>query len=335
MSATAYFADQDGPRLYASEPTTPSFKVVLEYLNEGGANFVFRILPSASTKSLPPYLDGKLLRLRKDLPLVQSAKDELASFDEHFAPLFSQGDVISFELIQLEGITPVLNAALQNFQRPHHRKHDFLTSDEPYGLLVTDMTPGPGDILLQVKPKWLSQSQNAPPGSKRCRTCALRAHRGSQKVRTATDKQESCPLELVSSNTLEREHSAAAITSDEKLQDCLIHKAQPVLQTLKRAQAELDREGVLNLSGSTDSTAGESVLDLCKAMTLRDCTLFLRRRGDHVEARLADLDVKQPEKLERWRQVESELIGGGWYSNEEGEEVRKEERVCLLSRQTV
>ena len=330
MSATVFFADEDGPCLYASEPTTPSFRVVLEYLNEGGANFVFTITPSASTKSLPPYLAGKLLRLRKDLPLVQSAKDELASFNEHFAPLFSSGDVISFELIRLEGITPVLNAALQNFQRPHHRRRDDLPSDEPYGLLVTDMTPDEGDILLQVKPKWLSQSPNAPAGSKRCRTCALRAHRASQKVRTATDKQESCPLKLVSSDSIERERSAAAITSDERLQEHLIHKAQPVLQTLRKAQAQLDRDGVLNLSRMP--AAGESVLDLCKAMTLRDCTLFLRRKGDHVESRLADLDVKQPEKLERWRQVESELIGGGWYTNEEGDEVRKEEKVCLLSR---
>lgn len=333
MSATVFFSDGDGPRLYGSEPTTPSFKIILEYLNEGGANFVFSILPSASTKSLPPYLDGKLLRLRKDLPLVQSAKDELASFNEHFAPLFSPGDVISFELIQLEGITPMLNAALANFQRPHHRKHDYLPSDEPYGLLVTDMTPGPGDILLQVKPKWLSQSPNAPSNSKRCRTCALRAHRGSQKVRTATDKQESCPLELVSSNTIERERAATAITLDEQLREHLIHKAQPVLQKLRDAQARLDRDGILNLSNSSADVGGESVLDLCKAMTLRDCTLFLRRRGDHVEARLADLDVKQPEKFERWRQVESELIGGGWYANEEGEEVWKEERVCLLSRE--
>jgi inositol-pentakisphosphate 2-kinase len=334
MSATIFFSDENGPRLYASEPTTPSFKVLLEYLNEGGANFVFSILPSASTKSLPPYLDGKLLRLRKDLPLVQSAKDELASFNEHFAPLFSPGDVISFELIQLQGITPVLNAALQNFQRPHHRKHDYLPPDEPYGLLVTDMTPGPGDILLQVKPKWLSQSPNAPPRSRRCRTCALRAHRGSQKVRTATDKQESCPLELVSPNTLERERAATAITSDEQLREHLIHKSQPLLQTLRKAQAQLDRGGVLNLSKDSVGSGGESILDLCKAMTLRDCTLFLRRRGDHVEARLADLDVKQPEKLERWRQVESELIGGGWYTNEEGVEVWKEEKVCLLSRES-
>lgn len=331
MSATVFFSDEDGPCLHASEPTTPSFRVRLDYLNEGGANFVFTITAPVSTKVLPAYLEGKLLRLRKDLPLVQSAKDELASFNEHFAPLFQQGDVISFELIRLEGITPVLNAALQNFQRPHHRRRDDLPLDEPYGLLVTDMTPGEGDILLQVKPKWLSQSPNAPPGSKRCRTCALRAHRASQKVRTATDKQESCPLELVSSDTLERGRSAAAITSDERLQEHLIHKAQPVLQTLRKAQALLDRDGVLNINNRSPAM-GESVLDLCKAMTLRDCTLFLRRCGDHVEARLADLDVKQPEKLERWRQVESELIGGGWYTNEEGDEVRKEEMVCLLSR---
>ena len=60
--------------------------------------------------------------------------------------------------------------------------------------------------------------------------------------------------------------------------------------------------------------------------------MFLKRSGNHVEARLADLDLKQPEKLSQWKKVEQGLIDHGWYSNDEEKGVWKEEKVCLLSK---
>ena len=328
MSVSIYFTDRDAPRLHSTEPLTPGTKIVLEYLNEGGANVVFKILPEIGGPELPAYLQGKLLRLRKDLSHVQSAREQLSAFDTHFAPLFSPENLIQHELIEVdEGIPGVLNALLSKLNRPSHRLQDFLPTEESHGLLVTDMTPTLGDVLLQVKPKWLAQSPNAPQGAKRCRTCALRAHRASQQVRTATDAQESCPLELISSELEDRKRAAKAVTADRRLQDHLVDQAQPLLQSLRSAQLELDHDGILETSTTED------IMELCKAMTLRDCTLFLKQNGTHAEARLADLDLKQPEKFHRWKNVEHDLINHGWYTNEEHQSEWREERVCLLSRQ--
>lgn len=70
-------------------------------------------------------------------------------------------------------------------------------------------------------------------------------------------------------------------------------------------------------------------------MTLRDCTLFVRAGEDGViEARLGDLDFKQPEKLKRWKEAERQLIDEGWYVNTEAESLWCEETICRLSRYT-
>ena len=324
MSVSVYFIADPAPRLLAGEPRTSSTKISLEYLNEGGANFVFGILPEIEGQELPSHLQGKLLRLRKDLPHVQSASEQLEAFDEHFKPLFPPENLIKLELIELDDAVPALiNSAISKLNRPSNRAQDFLPVDETHGMLVTDMTPAPGDVLLQVKPKWLTQSPNAPPGAKRCRTCALRAQRASKKVRTATDAQESCPLELFSENLDERKRAAQTVTDDRPLQEYLTTQSHSLLHRLREAQLRLDSHGVLN----ANLCDAEGVLDLCKAMTLRDCTLFLRRGGGEVEARLADLDLKTPEKLARWKSVEMGLVEGGWYGNEDGKE-----EVCLLSR---
>jgi inositol-pentakisphosphate 2-kinase len=60
--------------------------------------------------------------------------------------------------------------------------------------------------------------------------------------------------------------------------------------------------------------------------------LFVRGSETGIEARLGDLDFKQPEKLGRWKDVERQLIDEGWYVNAEAKAVWSEERVCQLSR---
>ena len=101
--------------------------------------------------------------------------------------------------------------------------------------------------------------------------------------------------------------------------------AQAWLKTLRDNQQRFDRHGVL-------SAQAADVPNLCKAMTIRDCTLFLRLSGDHVEGRLADMDLKWPHKLGQWKQVETDLIDGGWYTNSEESAHWNKESICLLSR---
>ncbi|KAF2162829.1 hypothetical protein M409DRAFT_57890 [Zasmidium cellare ATCC 36951] len=326
------FVQRDTPRLYSFEPTTagtlsPASGCRIEYLNEGGANFVFHILP-VEGRELPSSLQGKLLRLRKNLPHVPSAEEQLQALNANFRDLFPADNLIQHELISLDqGIPAALNASLQQMNRPRHRVGDFLPNEQMSGLLVTDMTPGDGEILLQLKPKWLTQSPNARPSAKRCRTCAMRAQRASERIRTATDAQESCPLDLVNANAEERKRAVHAITTDRRIREYLINQAQPLLQKLRASQMTFDQHGILRTSGS------DPIQSLCKAMTLRDCTLFLKRSGNSIEARLGDLDLKQPEKLARWKKVESDLIGQGWYTNTEVQDHWTREKICLLARQ--
>ena len=321
MTTTAYLTQNAGlPKVHSSRPDGEHTACELKYLNEGGANFVFRILPIDS--ELPAYSRRRLLRLRKDLPDAQSTDDGIASFRKDFQPLFPGEHLVQQELVEVDSsLAAQLNEALNHVKRPTHRKQDILAVREPHGLMITDMTPAPDDILLQVKPKWLQQSPSAPEGARRCRTCALRVQRASKGIRTATDKQAACPLKLVSDRLDDRREAAAAITRDTVLQDYLSKDALTLLQTLRRHQANRDPKGVLAVS-----TEGE-VKDLCKAMTLRDCTLFLRRTGDQVEARIADLDTKGSEKVSMWMRGERELVQGGWY----GDQGEVEEGVCLLA----
>ncbi|KAI7194589.1 hypothetical protein KC363_g2046 [Hortaea werneckii] len=310
------------------QPTDrPAAPCVLSYLNEGGANFVFRIQPQAC-QDPNMQLHGRvpLLRIRKDLSHVQTAEEQLRSFDQHFKPLFSAQNLVEHEAVQLDDhVIPHLNQTVSQAKRSSSRTGDVMPNNEKYGLLITNMAPWPMETLVQFKPKWLAQSPNAPEEAKRCRTCALRAQRQAKNQSTATDAQENCPLAMISESAHDRRRAAEATTTNKKLQDYLVSDAQPLLRALKENQQRFDSSGVL---GIVDN---DVLSDICKAMSLRDCTLFLKHGQLGVEARLSDLDLKQPEKLDKWRAIEEGLINEGWYQNREAEEVWREEKVCLLS----
>ncbi|KAM3416579.1 Inositol-pentakisphosphate 2-kinase [Cercospora zeina] len=334
MSIPVWLAEcvrRDTPALYSTAAaahvnSSGVSKCGLVYLNEGGANFVFRIVPDASGQ-LPPTLQKKLLRVGKNLSHVQPAEEQLHALSTNFATLFPAENLIQHELIALDaGTTAALNTMLAALDRPNHRLDDLLPSKATSGMLVTDMTPEAGEVLLQLKPKWLAQSPNAPRAAKRCRTCAVRAHRASKSIRTATDAQQSCPLDLVSDHAAQRKAAVHAITTDDRIRDYLLLGAQPLLQQLRTCQLEFDRDGVMRATGV------DSVLLLCRAMTLRDCTLFVKRSGNRIDARLGDLDLKHPEKIARWKRVEELLISDGWYTNTEPKEHHVKEKICLLAR---
>jgi len=97
-------------------------------------------------------------------------------------------------------------------------------------------------------------------------------------------------------------------------------EAQSLFRTLREHQQDWDPVGVLMASG--DST----LRSLSKAMTIRDCTLFvLVRANDKIEARLGDLDMKELDKLAKWRATEQGLIDGEWYMG-------AADSICALSR---
>ncbi|KAK4950719.1 Inositol-pentakisphosphate 2-kinase [Elasticomyces elasticus] len=288
----------------------------LEYLNEGGANFVFRIL-SHSSEELPLRLRKKLLRLRKEFV---DRPDVLLAGEDTWQAIFPAENLIQHDLIALPPTIEVINDLLHDVKdRPAHRKDDFCEGGT-HGILVTDMSPGQNDRLVELKPKWLAQSPNAPLGSRRCRTCALRAQREAEKgIVTATDRQRSCPLDLVSEDVASRKLAADRLTDDERVQEYLITAALPLLRTMQRYQQTWDPKGVLAPDGSPNAH------DLSKAMTLRDCTLFVLVESDGgVEARLGDLDMKGIDKVGRWRTTEQGLVDGGWYMGVDD--------ICSLSR---
>lgn len=332
MSTLVYFVERDGlGKLYSFEPMlasalSPAVPCRLDYLNEGGANFVYTIaaLPGAT---LPSRLRHRLLRLGKALPHVPSAEYQLQAVNANFRDLFPPQHLLQHDLVHLEqGVPIALGDSLQKVSRPRHRIGTELPAEPMSGLLITDMTPAAGEVLVQLKPKWLTQSRNAPANARRCRTCALRAQRASERIRTATDAQETCPLGLIHEDLDKRKEAVYAITTDRRIREYLLGQAQALLQQLRNSQMSLDSKGVLSTTGA------ENIYSLCKAMTLRDCTLFIKRSGKIIDARLGDLDLKQPEKLARWRMVESTLINDGWYMNAEHEDVWTKERICTLAR---
>lgn len=279
----------------------------LEYLAEGAANVVYRIRfpsPSPSTSSkldgntsppsetsplrADPRLPGKLLRLRKDLPFTVPVIDSQKYFDTTVRSLFQPHDLVEQLLFKpsqslIKHCNDSLRAMEANGSRSKRRQEDYLVEGENYGTLITDMTCAPTDSHagIEFKPKWLAQSPSAPAGSVRCRTCALRAMKSVRKSgpKTAESlKLGFCPLGLVSNDK-----DKVAVTADIVLElyslrendhDGLRKKLVEFLQNsqllrrLQKLQEEKDPKGVLD--------ADLSHRNFLTAMTIRDCTLFLK-----------------------------------------------------------
>ncbi|KAL8833507.1 MAG: hypothetical protein Q9170_004224 [Blastenia crenularia] len=319
--------------------------VDVDYFAEGAANVVFKIRsrrgiltqaddfgqPDSTTVDGIPRVDsrlkGKLLRLRKDLPFTAPVIESYQHYQEQIEPLFSTENLVE-QLICM--ITPEFvqkcNAEIHNHEahglRPEKRKGIYLLESETYAVAITDMTCDDKHASCEFKPKWLVQSPTAPPGSKRCRTCALRAMRCAKESRTP-GLSDFCPLLLVEddqealASTLDRALGntiGAPINVFDFIQQLLPYFLKhPILKLLRDLQAKKDPKGVLN--------ADPSNVDFMTAMTLRDCTLFLKipNRDDseaRIQARLGDLDLKTPNgnKAEYWRQTEQQLIDEGWYT---------------------
>ncbi|RVD89213.1 uncharacterized protein DFL_000230 [Arthrobotrys flagrans] len=280
-----------------------------------------------------------LLRLRKCLPSSESNLLAYEYLSSVIIPLFPPGVMVGQELVKLPPTLVVrANDTLHHLEksgvRPTHRQHLYLAGDprpseqqmeEGYAFLLEDMTPNTslGEFLLEFKAKWLVQSPNAPENWKRCRTCALRLRKYSRAIKKGKHAEWNglCPFDLVSEDRKRARNAVRRILQhprceDEKLVDRVTAALMgcPQLFILKELQASLDPKGILN--------ADHKSKEFLTAMTLRDCTFYVKVSPTGVQARLGDFDVKSGEagKSNYWIETERELIDEGWYSGtEEGD----------------
>lgn len=332
--------------------------VQLIYLAEGAANVVYRLQslpldPSTSADlnfesygpntpppteieplHIDPCLEEKLVRLRKKTSSTTPVIESQAHFEKTIRPLFPPDNLVQQILFRpSEDLLKESNAKLREMEkegtRPPKRHHVYLAEDEIYGTLVTDMScSDDSSKLFEFKPKWLLQSPTAPQESKRCRTCALRAMR--RKSRPGL-----CPLNLMDEDKIaialcrvmrldseqQEDYSGTERHMIGRLRDFLLK--DPLLPCLRQIQMDKDPTGVLS--------AGVISEDLLAAMTLRDCTLYLKVDQDSIDARLGDLDLKTGiRKAEYWRDLERQLIEGGWYTATEKEKLMGE-NLCQLA----
>jgi inositol-pentakisphosphate 2-kinase len=272
--------------------------VQLQYFAEGGANIVYRIvLPSVdlSTSELEYYgngtpppteiedpcpnvlLQGKLLRLRKDVQFGIPYQETASSFETTIRPIFEPEELVDQLLVRLPpGLTHRCNEQLRiserKGKRPAKRHGVFLATTEPFGLLITDMSNAsePGAIVAELKPKWLLQSPSAPSGAKRCRTCALREMKNDDARKAGVSEVQSfCPMDLVSDKIDEVLPAIRFLKgrSDHTRIGRALYRHPTLLKLLFLQQTENN----VGLKGPSRYSNKMSL-----AMTLRDCTVFIK-----------------------------------------------------------
>lgn len=328
------------------------------YLAEGAANVVYRIRslpvdPSTSADlsfesygpntppptdieplHLDPRLEGKLVRLRKQTSSITPVAESQNHFENMIKPLFPSENLVQQILFQpskhlLKDCNARLREMENNGARPVKRHNVYLAEDEMYGMLVTDMSCSDDSCkFFEFKPKWLAQSPSAPPEARRCRTCALRAMKKGSKPGL-------CPLNLMDEDKSITAMCRVMGLDPRRLQDYSGSEMEmlgrirgfilndPLLRRLRQLQLDKDPNGVLKANVASP--------DFLAAMTLRDCTLYLKVGQISIDARLGDLDLKSGDgKAEYWRGLERQLINGGWYTATEKEKTVGE-NLCQLA----
>ncbi|PHH64663.1 hypothetical protein CDD81_4104 [Ophiocordyceps australis] len=301
----------------------------VKLIGEGAANAVFQLKLPPHGKPASSDFTGLLLRVSKVPCRNHAATFNYPSQQDFYLrsikPLLD-GYAVKQELVILHnsGIVDELNNFLQSID--HCRKAKFRGSfigKTHWGFLVEDMRPQNPDeyILVEFKPKWLSQSPSAPKDAIRCRQCAmgLRSLVLDPSADASLPQNKPCPLALSNglavpshvSSPLRIAPKLAQEGSDVRFADALQQVANHVaIQKLRLQQDRHDKKGPLHAK-PTDR--------FIIAMTLRDCTCFVRihRLCRSVELRMGDFDRKDPlVKLDRWRQAEQDLIDGGFYTAE-------------------
>jgi inositol-pentakisphosphate 2-kinase len=307
-------------------------KFVLEYLAEGAANVVFK---------LRPY-HPNLMRFRKTHSKMPYS-EIVHKFNTVLSPLFPSDVLLHPTLFKIPNV-PLVVATLNKVlvekeadgSRSQKRQGVYLTPSEEYGIFVQDMTPRQDqERFFEFKPKWLVQSPSAPAEAKRCRTCALREMRRAAKEISGRGDRDFCPLDLLSTQDAVLDEVLGSMIGDDLgvLKPIFKEKVQPLLSRLRVLQVMHSHVGLDDLNGQQMSTASGTegnggqessvvctLFDVLIGMTVRDCSVFVRYNMDksktEAEVKLADLDMKSA-RLEKWADIERQLIGGGWYTGDE------------------
>jgi inositol-pentakisphosphate 2-kinase len=266
------------------------------------------------------------------------------------APLFEDGRLVKQSLISLggSGIVPRLNAILARNEAA--RRKDFqgsrVAGDAEHGMLVEDMRAQDAlDLVLEFKPKWLSQSPAAPPNATRCRNCAREAFRANKTGQSpgGSGRQPLCPLKLLHGRDMVCNHNGG---EDPNCEFCTMVTALLLSGSRDREDDSVTARYKAQLSRWTRQNELLPLLQRLQVlrdtgldsdqelnMTLRDCTCFLRifaDPGHPVEAKLGDLDRKNgAAKRAYWDEMERKLIEGGYYT---GKEVPRQRTACWLER---
>lgn len=311
-----------------------------EFVGEGSANVVYRVHPPQDAKpEVKDYFTKLLLRMPKAGKDVYPYHVHQAFYHDTVAPGLSAGNLVEQRLVRIplpSHVVPALNAILDERQaREENRRKDWVdakvepspSGDSSYGhgMLIESMAAGPGYLTIEIKPKWLAPSPSAPKDAKRCRICARTAKDG--KPNAGDGLGGLCPLRLMGCKADEvkadevwnKVATAAGLPYSQWLNHqgpfvkWLKDDASALLRRLRQLQTQYDPNGVLSIKDEDD----EALDGLQTAMTLRDCTCFVRLPIQNIEkakVKLADLDKKNGKaKLQYWKDSERELIDGGFY----------------------
>jgi inositol-pentakisphosphate 2-kinase len=244
---------------------------------------------------------GKLLRLRKNVRFGRSYSETANDFQSKVRPLFKPEELVGQFLVRVpSSLIQRCNEKLRESertgkqkQRPIIRHGVYLATDEPLGMLITDMTDHPTHptakptkkpiTVAELKPKWLVQSPSAPKAAIRCRTCALRDMKAADAgvnpntngLHTpSSDKAVFCPLDLISNNEQDMQRTIANIFARHRPSPNQIriiarrlyqHPTLLKLHLLQRLHNKVGLHGPL--PGSREMSL---------SMALRDCSIFLK-----------------------------------------------------------
>lgn len=317
-----------------------------------------------------------VLRIPRGMPKCLSAEDIMKGFEDYIAPLFTPDQNTS---------TPMGDADQPTAMSIPPSTHDFskhLMLHGPVALfpevmmhLIQDSTSGTfhklptqdhlplehtrlaiflpdmstvyrSHVTLEIKPKWLAQSPDAPENSVRCRTCAM------QVLHPKKRDAYICPLRLVNGANFalytwidgmveavrRNTPNDFGVTTEpgSGLHASIIHAityyltegdGRKLLQHLRYLQCELDPDGILHRPTSSSDGFDHN---LRLAMTLRDCSLFIKvpydaegKLSGEITSKLGDLDFKSAAKIPDWAEKEAKLQAECAYTKKLVDEVTK------------